>query len=82
MGHVWSKTRSLGQILEKPCARSGCHIFSPITMKLCQNVGLAEISDSFENESCRAKIQVNRSNFGKKKKLVYALEVTFSVQQS
>ena len=65
MGHVWSKTRSLGQILEKPCVRSGGHIFSPITMKLCQNVGLAEISDSFENESCRAKIQVNRSNFGK-----------------
>ena len=34
MGHVRSKTRSLGQILEKPCVRSRGHIFSPIIMKL------------------------------------------------
>ena len=34
MGHVGSKTRSLGQILEKPCVRSIDHIFSLIIMKL------------------------------------------------
>ena len=28
------KTRSLGQMLEKPCVRSGGHIFSPIIMTL------------------------------------------------
>ena len=38
MGHVGSKTRSLGQILEKPCVRSSGNIFSPIIMKLGQNV--------------------------------------------
>ena len=34
MGHVRSKSRSLGQIVEKPCVRSRGHIFSPIIMKL------------------------------------------------
>ena len=33
MGHVGSKTRSLGQVLEKPCVRSRGQIFSPIIMK-------------------------------------------------
>ena len=40
MGHVESKTRSLGQILEKPCVRFRGHIFSPIIMKLGQSVVL------------------------------------------
>ena len=52
MGHVGSKTSSLGRILEKPCVRSRGHIFSPIIMKLGQNVYLDEISDKFENGSC------------------------------
>ena len=34
MDHVGSKTRSLNQILEKPCVRSRGHNFSPIIMKL------------------------------------------------
>ena len=55
MGHVRSKTRSLGQILEKPCVSSGGHISSPIIMKLGQNVCLDEISDEFENGLCRVK---------------------------
>ena len=55
MGHVKSKTRSLGQILEKPCVRSRGHIFSLIVMKLDQNVYLDEISDEFENGSCGVK---------------------------
>ena len=45
---VGSKTRSLGQILEKPCVRSRGHIFSPILMKLGQSVCLDKISDEFE----------------------------------
>ena len=40
MGHVCSKTKSLGQILEKPCARSIGNIFSQMIMKLGQNVCL------------------------------------------
>ena len=49
------KTSSLGQILEKPCIRSRGHIFSPIIMKLGQNVCLDESSHKFENGSCRVK---------------------------
>ena len=33
---------SVGQILEKLCVPSRGHIFSPIIMKLCQNVCLSE----------------------------------------
>ena len=55
MGHVGSKTRSLGQILEKPCVTSRGHIFSPIIMKLYQNVCLNKILDEYENGSCRVK---------------------------
>ena len=51
-GHMGSKTRSLGQMLEKPCVRSRGHIFSPILMKLGQNVCLDEISGDFEIGSC------------------------------
>ena len=56
MGHVGSKTGSLGQILDKPCVLSRGHIFSPITMKHGQNVCLGEISDEFENGSCWVKL--------------------------
>ena len=48
IGHVVSKTRSLGQILEKPCVRPRDHIFCPILMKLAQNVCLDEISNEFK----------------------------------
>ena len=43
MGQVRSKTRSVDQILEKPCVRSRGHIFSQIIVKLGQNVCLDEI---------------------------------------
>ena len=55
MGHVGSKTRSLDQILERPCVRSRGQIFSPVIMKLGQNVCLDKISDGFENGLCRVK---------------------------
>ena len=48
MGHVRSKTRSLGQILEKPCVCFRGHIFSPIIMKLGQNVCLDKTCTSFK----------------------------------
>ena len=38
LGHVGSKTRLLGQILEKPCVHSRRHSFYPKFMKLCQIV--------------------------------------------
>ena len=37
MGHVGSKTRSLGQFLEKSCVLFRRHSFDPVFMKLCQN---------------------------------------------
>ena len=48
MGHVRLKTRSLGQILEKPCVHSKGQIFSPIFITLGQNVCLYEILNKFE----------------------------------
>ena len=36
MGDVGSKTRSVGQIMEKPCVHSRGHIFGPIFIKLAQ----------------------------------------------
>ena len=38
LGHVGSKTRSLGQILGKPCVQSSGHSSEPKFMKLFQNV--------------------------------------------
>ena len=77
MGHARSKTRSLGQILDKPCVRSRGHIFCPIIMKLDRNVCLVKISD-------RIRIWVmSGEKLGQEvkswKNLVYALEATFSV---
>ena len=42
VGCVGSKTRSLGQFLEKQCIHSRRHSFDPIIMKLCKNVYLNE----------------------------------------
>ena len=48
LGHVGSKTRSLGQILEKPCVCTLGQIFILIIMKLGQNVCLDKISDNLK----------------------------------
>ena len=56
------KTRSLSQLLEKPCLHSRGHISCPILMKLGQNVFLDEISEKLENGSCQVKNEVTRSN--------------------
>ena len=49
MDHVGSKTRSLGQIIEKPCEHSRGHIFGLIIMKHAQNDCLNEILVKFES---------------------------------
>ena len=75
MDNVWPKSRSSGQILEKPCVRSRVKIFCLIVIKLGQNIFLDEISDEYENGSCQMKNKVKCS-----KNFVYALEATFSVR--
>ena len=63
--HVWSKTRSLGQMLVKLYVCSIGHIFRPIITKLDQHVCLVEISHKFENGSCQVKNQVSKLNVRK-----------------
>ena len=48
MGDIGSKTRSVGQIMEKPCEHSRGHSFCPIFIKLAQNDHLDNISVRFE----------------------------------
>ena len=48
MGDVGSKTRSVGQIMEKPCKHFRGHSFGPIFIKLAQNDHLDNISVKFE----------------------------------
>ena len=55
MGHVGSKTRSVGQIKEKPCEHSRGHSFGPIFIKLAPNDHLDNISSKFEYGSCPVK---------------------------
>ena len=45
LGHLGSKTRSIGQILEKPCADNRGHSFHSIFMNFGQNVYLDKIWD-------------------------------------
>ena len=80
-GHVGLKTRSLGQIFEKPFVPSRGHIFSPIIVKHGQNACLDEIPKSSKMGHVASKTRSIGQIFGKKKKnLVYALETTFSVR--
>ena len=65
MGHVWSKTRSPGQILGNSCLHSTGHICYPILMYLCQNVCFDNIQANFEYGSCQVKNQVTMSNLRK-----------------
>ena len=53
MGHVRSKTRSLGQILEKHCVLSKDLILGQILIELSQNVCLDNFWDEYENGSCQ-----------------------------
>ena len=55
VGHVGSKTRSLGQIMKKPCAHYRGHSFDPKFIKVCQNVNPNRIYVSLEFGSCWVK---------------------------
>ena len=57
IGHVWAKTRSLGQILEKSYVPSRGHIFSRIVIKLGQNVCLDQILNESKNGYVWSKIR-------------------------
>ena len=48
MDHPGSKSRSVGQIMEKPCENSRGHSFGPIFIKLAQNDHLENITVKFE----------------------------------
>ena len=48
LGHVNSKTRSQGQIIEKPCVHSRGHSFDQKFMRLCQNVILIKFRSSLK----------------------------------
>ena len=48
MGDVGSETRSVGQIMEKPCEHPRGHIFGTNFIKLAQNDHLDNISVKFE----------------------------------
>ena len=48
MGDVGSKTRSVGQIMEKPCEHSRGHSYGPIVIKHAQNDYLDKISGKFK----------------------------------
>ena len=50
--YVRSKTRSLGQILEKPCVYSKGHSFDSKVMKLYQNAKDHNILVKYETGSC------------------------------
>ena len=56
MGHVGPKTRSLGQILEKPCVISRDFILVQILIKLGKNVCLDDYYDDQSNGSLWVKI--------------------------
>ena len=48
MDHVGPKTRSVGQIIEKPCEHFRDHSLCPIFIKLAQNDHLDNISVKFK----------------------------------
>ena len=55
MDHPGSKSRSVGQILEKPSEHSRGHSFGPIFIKLAQNDHLDNIFVKVEYGSCWVK---------------------------
>ena len=62
IGQVGSKSRSVGQILEKLCLWSRGHIFGPIFLKLGQNVCLDDTLTPFDFKWGPVEKQVTRSN--------------------
>ena len=48
MGGVGAKSRSLGQILIKPCYHSRGHNFDPVLIKLAQDLYIDDIFDEYK----------------------------------
>ena len=65
MGHVGSKTRSVGQLIEQTCEHSRGHSFGVIIIKLAENDHLGNILVMFQYWSCRVKNKVSRSKHRK-----------------
>ena len=80
MGDVGSKTRSVGQIMEKPCEHSRGHSFGPIFIKLVENDHLDNTFVKSEYGSCWVRNEVSRSYLHKN--LVNTPEATVLVQSS
>ena len=78
LGHVGSKTRSVGQIEEKSYFHSRGHIFDPVSMKFGQNVCLDDVWVRLRCGSHRIKNKVMRTKH--RKKLVYTPENIFLSQ--
>ena len=55
LGHVGSRSRSQGQILEKTCVHSRGHSFDSKFMRLYQNANDHNIWVKFETGSCWVK---------------------------
>jgi len=66
MRGVGSKSRSLGQILEKYCLRSRGLMFGPIFLKLAQDGYIDDISVKFDRGWGGVKTKVTRTNLRKK----------------
>ena len=79
MGHVVPETRSICQILEKPCVCSSGHIFSPMVIKLGENVYL---NDSLEEVENVIFLIIKRSLVQILEKEMYVLEAFFFCQYS
>ena len=79
MGHVGTKTRSVGQIIKNPCENSRGHSFGPNIIKFAQNDHLDNISVMFKNGSCQVK---TRSVGQIIVNLLNTLEATVLVQSS
>ena len=60
--HLESKTRSVGQILEKKCVHSRDLFLVQILIKLAQNVCLDDFYDEYENGSFQVKNWVPSAN--------------------
>ena len=79
LGNVGSKTRSLGQILEKPCVHIKRHSFDPMIMKLCKIFYHHNIKVRFETGSWWSKTrslgQILEKPFVSSRGHIFALKI-------
>ena len=78
MDHVGPKTRSEGQIIEKPCEHFRGQSLCPFFIRLAQNDHLDNISVKFKHGSCQIKKKIGQK-VKSLKNLVNTLEATVLV---